>query len=56
MTRLAKGRGGSPAEAFKASKATKAMLRLSRETRHLLNFQVILLGTSYERSGYAECL
>ena len=59
MTRLAKGRGGSPAEAFKASKATKAtkaMLRLSRETRHLLNFQAILLGTSYERSGYAECL
>lgn len=56
MTRLVKGRCGSPAEAIKASKATKATLRLSRDARHLLNFQAILLGTSYERSGYAECL
>ena len=56
MTRLAKGRCGSPAEAFEASTPTKATLRLSREARHLLNYQAILLGTSYERSGYAECL
>lgn len=39
-----------------ASKPTKATLHLSREARHLLNFQAILLGTSCERSGYAECL
>lgn len=56
MTRLAKGRGGSPTEAFKASKATKATRHLSRDARHLLNFQAILLGTSCERSGYAESL
>lgn len=40
----------------KPSKPIKATLRLSREARHLLNFQAILLGTSCERSGYAECL
>jgi hypothetical protein len=47
---------GSAVVPAKPSKPIKATLRLSREARHLLNFQAILLGTSYERSEYAECL